>query len=140
MPNSTSDASVSTDRESLAARARRNAIDGRAIIKAGQIIQPTVELIEFFEAVAALLEQPPEPRAEQSGDRVCEESDGCPTELAVLQRLWRKHQSELEVTPPEMRFSPVLERTRSGWAAEMEQDPKGVWTVATLPPTKEGGL
>src|SRR5262249_47682980 len=46
-------------------------------------------------------------------------------------------------TPPEMRYSPVLARasiTKEGWVAEMEQDPQGMWTTATLKslPSKEG--
>jgi len=34
--------------------------------------------------------------AETSNDRVCQEEDGCPTELAVLQRFWRSKQSPSE--------------------------------------------
>lgn len=37
----------------------------------------------------------------ESGDRVCQEADGCPTERAVLQRFWREHQD----TGPEFRES-----------------------------------
>lgn len=33
----------------------------------------------------------------ESGDRICKESDGCPTEKAVLQRFWREHQSKLKL-------------------------------------------
>lgn len=29
---------------------------------------------------------------ESASDRVCQESDGCPTEMAVLKRFWRAHQ------------------------------------------------
>lgn len=41
--------------------------------------------------------------------------------------------SEPGATPPEMRFSPVLERASTqphGWVADMEQDPNGMWTPA----------
>lgn len=52
----------SNERAVMAARLRQNAADARAIIKAGQIIQPTVELIECFEAAAKLLDgDTPEP-------------------------------------------------------------------------------
>lgn len=32
---------------------------------------------------------------EESGDGVCEEEDGCPTEVAVLKREWRKHTTKI---------------------------------------------
>jgi len=34
----------------------------------------------------------------EQGDRVCQEADGCPTERAVLQRFWRAHQPENQIT------------------------------------------
>lgn len=45
---------------------------------------------DAIETLRARLAQP-EPEREQ-GDMPCIEDDGCPTEKAVLQRFWRKHQ------------------------------------------------
>lgn len=41
-----------------------------------------------------------EQTAETVGDGLCEESDGCPTEIAVLQRFWRKMQTADTVNVP----------------------------------------
>lgn len=65
---------AANERSALAARARTNAADARAIIKAGQIIQPTVELVEFFEAVARVLSAEPS-SDETKEDPVLEISD-----------------------------------------------------------------
>lgn len=43
-------------RSVMAARLRQNAADARAIIQAGQIIHPTVELVECFESAARMLD------------------------------------------------------------------------------------
>ena len=54
-----SGSSHSAQNTALAVRARTNAEDIRLIIKQGQIIQPTVELVEFMEAVAEALDTGP---------------------------------------------------------------------------------
>jgi hypothetical protein len=36
---------------------------------------------------------------ETGGDSVCQEPDGCPTELAVLKRFWRERRGDLEFEP-----------------------------------------
>lgn len=33
--------------------------------------------------------EPEQPAQQEQGDSICQEDDGCPTELAVLQRFWR---------------------------------------------------
>ncbi len=73
-----SGSSHSAQNTALAVRARTNAEDIRLIIKQGQIIQPTVELVEFMEAVAEALDTGPwatkldaaaEPHLNEKGSR-----------------------------------------------------------------------
>ena len=47
---------------------------------------------ELIEDLTARLAQPEPEQEQRQKDMPCIEDDGCPTEKAVLQRFWRKHQ------------------------------------------------
>lgn len=57
---------------------------------------------DAFEAMRRINSaQPPAtaPAAEFEPDRACKDSDGCPTELAVLKRFWREHNKAPAAVP-----------------------------------------
>jgi hypothetical protein len=73
--------------ETLLQRARRNAVDTRQIIRNGQIIHPTVDLVEFFEAVAAELERQPQPPSSPQFPRDNAGPDGWTISASFLKRV-----------------------------------------------------
>ena len=67
-----------------------------------KLIESVVDLIELGAIQpqdivknlrSALAQTKPLDEVEQ-GDAVCQEDDGCPTEMAVLKRFWRSHQTK----------------------------------------------
>lgn len=54
---------------------------------------------QYDQARAAIASWPEPAKPETESDGPCRESDGCPTELAVLQRFWRAH-AAAEPTEP----------------------------------------
>ena len=65
--------------------------------------------------------------AEKSGDSICQENDGCPTELAVLQRYWRKQQALTQGGSVTLRRYGVSPSRQSGDPLLSEM-PDGYWT------------
>ena len=56
-----------------------------------------------------LYDSPEQPTQEEQGDSICQEDDGCPTELAVLQRFWRGQPIPYEHYPTWCKPAPVPE-------------------------------
>ena len=48
-----------------------------------------------------------QPAQQEQGDNICQEDDGCPTELAVLQRFWRGQPIPYEHYPAWCKPAPV---------------------------------
>lgn len=83
-----------------------------------------VECMQVMRALRARLAQP-EPEPEKSQDKPCVEDDGCPTEKAVLQRFWRKHQAQPErewvgLTDDEIWKDDGIMAANSGYGATFE--------------------
>lgn len=88
--------------------------------KAGAYME--ARLWEFIDMAAAWPKASPDPRTwdhvmvyapkpaqQEQGDSICQEDDGCPTELAVLQRFWRGQFIPYEHYPTWCKPAPVPE-------------------------------
>ena len=78
-----------TDRELM-----QQALDALMTVTSGvpDTWDGVVKASQAIEALRARLAQPEPEQEQRQRDMPCIEDDGCPTEKAVLQRFWRKHQ------------------------------------------------
>lgn len=80
----------------------------------GQVDYTRIE--NWADRLAALSPAAPE---RESCDPVCVEPDGCPTELAVLQRFWRANQNDAAPAGGEPVGGKALSKERDQWFASL---------------------
>jgi len=96
--------------------------------------EKTAYAFGWFKALESVREKPAQ---QEQGDSICQEDDGCPTELAVLQRFWRGQSIPYEHYPTWCKPAPVPEPAQQEPVAwEQFYPDMGKPELAYLPPTE----
>ena len=91
---------------------------------------------ELIEDLTARLAQPEPEQEQRQKDMPCIEDDGCPTEKAVLQRFWRKHQQP-EPEPVAWADKYDIDREGHDFHVSRQQPAKDGVPLYTAPPQRK---